>query len=107
MLEVSITNEQKVNITLHPVTATGKPASVDGVPTWAVVSGDGTVAPSDDGLSCFIVSSDNPGDTDVQVSADVNLDPNQVTTISDIIRAHVAGAQAENLGLTADTPVAK
>src|SRR5215469_16364519 len=102
MLEVSLTNEQKVNITLHPVTATGNPAGVDGPPSWTVVAGDGTVEAAADGMSCFIVSPDNPGDTDVQVPADVNLDPNAVTTITDLIRAHVSGAQAESLGLTAD-----
>ena len=107
MLELNITNEQKVNVTLHPVTATGKPASVDGPPTWSVVAGNGTVNPAADGMSCFIVSSDDPGDTDVQVSADVNMDPNVVTTITDLIRAHVSGAQAENLGLVADDPVPK
>jgi len=107
MLEVSITNEQKVNITLKPVTATGNPAAVDGVPTWTVVAGDGTVEAAADGMSCFIVSASDPGDTDVQVSADVNLDPNAVTTLTDLIRAHVSGAQAESLGLSADAPVSK
>jgi hypothetical protein len=106
MLEVNLTNEEKVNVTLHPVTSTGKPATVDGVPTWAVVAGTGTTEPASDGMSCFIISSDAPGDTDVQVEADADLGAG-VTTITDLVRAHVAGAQAEALGVTADTPVPK
>jgi hypothetical protein len=106
MLEVNCTNEEKVNVTLHPVTSTGKPASVDGVPTWTVQSGEGTATPSGDGMSCFLVSGDNPGDTQYLVEADADLGSG-IQTISDIVTLHVAGAQAQNLGITADTPVPK
>src|SRR5262245_28838673 len=106
MLEISITNEEKVKVTLTPVTATGKPAKVDGVPSWEVVTGNSTVEPAEDGMSADLISSDDPGDTDFLVKADADLGEG-VTEISDIVRLAVAGAQAANLGLTADAPVPK
>lgn len=106
MLELSITNEQKIPVTLSPKTATGKPASVDGAPTWEVITGNSTVVPSPDGLSAELISSDDPGDTDVLIKADADLGAG-VVEISDIIRLTVVGALAANLGLTAGTPVAK
>ena len=106
MLEVNITNEQQVKVSLKPVTATGKPATLDGVPTWEVVSGDSTFSAAGDGLSADLVSGDNPGDTDYLVKADADLGEG-VVEISDIVRLHVAGAQADNLGLSAGDPAPK
>ena len=103
MLELTITNEQKVNVTLKPTTGAGKPAKVDGSPSWSVISGNATVEPAQDGMSAELISADDPGDTDFIVKADADLGEG-VTEISDIIRLHVAGAQAANLGLTADAP---
>ena len=106
MLEINITNEQQVNVVLHPVTATGRPAQVDGAPTWNVQSGESTVNPSSDGLSADLISAETPGDTEVLVEADADLGEG-VVPISDIIRLHVAGAQAANLGLVAGDPTPK
>ncbi len=105
-LDLTITNEQKVQVTLNPVTDTGKPAKLDGAPTWSVINGTSTLDIAADGLSAFLVSGDDPGDSDFLVSADADLGSG-VTEISDTIRLHVAGAQAKNLGLVAGTPVAK
>lgn len=106
MLEIKITNEQQVKVTLNPVTATGKPAKVDGVPTWEVITGNSTVTPADDGMSADLISADDPGDTDFLVKADADLGEG-VVEISDVIRLSVAGAQAANLGLTAGEPTPK
>ena len=106
MLELTITNEQKVTIALNPVTAAGRPAKVDGVPQWTVASGDSQVVPAADGLSAVLVSSDNPGETDINVSADADLGEG-VETISDVIKLHVEGARAAALGLTSGTPETK
>lgn len=102
MVEITLTNEEKVTVTLAPVTTTGKPASLDGVPTWTVVSGDSTVVPAADGLSAELVSSDTPGDTVFLVEADADLGAG-VETISDTITVHVEGARAANLGLIVGT----
>ena len=107
MLEVNITNEQEVVVTLNPKTATGKPAKVqDGSVTWTVQSGDATLTPADDGLSCKITSADLPGDTSIVVDADADLGEG-VTDVNDIVLVHVAGAQASNLGLSAGEPTPK
>jgi hypothetical protein len=105
-LEISITNEQQVNVSLKPVTATGKPAKLDGAPSWTVMSGNSSVKPADDGLSADLISSDDPGDTEVMVKADADLGSG-VEEISDTIRLSVIGARAANLGLTAGEPTPK
>jgi len=106
-LEVTLTNEQKLNVTLSPVTATGKTAKLDGAPEWVVSSGPATLVTAPDGLSSDIVSSDEDlTDTIVQVNADADLGQG-VETISDTITVHTIHANASNLGLTAGAPVAK
>jgi len=105
-LEIRITNEQQVNVTLKPVTATGKPAKLDGSPSWTVISGSSQVKVADDGLSADLISSDDPGDTEVMVKADADLGEG-VEEISDVVRLSVIGANAANLGLVAGTPTPK
>ena len=105
-LDLSITNEEKVRVSLHPVTNTGRPVSLDGPATWSVLSGESTVEVEPDGLSGFLISSDNLGDTLVQIEADADLGEG-VVTIMDTILLHVIGALATNLGLTAEAPVSK
>jgi hypothetical protein len=106
MSEVTITNEQKIKVTLSPVTATGKPAQLDGAPVWSVVSGDSTVVPAADGLSADLISSDMPGDTVFLVDGDADLGSG-VEDIQDTITLHVEGAHAQNLGLIFGTPEPK
>lgn len=106
MLELSITNEQKIPVTLTPKTATGRAATVDGPPTWTVITGKSTINVAADGLSAELVSADDPGDTEILVKADADLGAG-VVEISDVIRLSVVGALAANLGLSAGQPVAK
>lgn len=106
MLELTITNEQKVRVSLTPVTSTGKPAAVDGKPSWTVTSGDSTVVVSEDGLSAELVSSDTPGETMIVVEADADIGAG-VETITDAVKLTVEGAKAVSLGLSAGTPEPK
>lgn len=106
MLKVSITNEQQVTVHITPKTAGGKPAQLDGAPEWSVVAGNCSVVPSDDGLSCTILSGDEPGTSEVSVVADADLGEG-VEQIADFIEVTVNGAKATNLGLTADEPELK
>jgi len=106
MVEVTITNEQQVPVTLSPKTDTGKPAKLDGAPVWSVVSGDSTVVTAPNGLSATLVSSDTPGDTTFLVDGDADLGSG-VEDIQETILLHVSGANAKNLGITVGTPVAK
>lgn len=105
-MDIKLTNEQKVKVTLAPVTATGKPAPLDGKPTWTVQSGDSTIEASEDGLSAYLISSDTPGDTVIVVEADADLGEG-VETLSDAIRLTVEGARAKSLGLAVGEPEAK
>jgi len=102
-LEIELTNEQEVPVSLKPVTATGRAAKLDGAPTWDIISGNSTITVAADGLSAVIRSSDDPGDTELLVKADADLGSG-VEEISDTVRVHVLGARASNLGLSAGTP---
>lgn len=101
-VQISITNEQKIKATLTPVTDTGKPAKLDGKPSWEVVSGNSTVVVAEDGLSADLVSADDPGDSEILVKADADLGEG-VNEISDVIKLTVLGATAKNLGITLGT----
>lgn len=105
-LSLKITNEQKINVTITPVTAAGKPAKLDGTPTWEVISGSSTLVVAADGLSADLVSADDPGDTQILVKADADLGQG-VVEVSDTIALTVEGALATSLGLAAGQPVPK
>ena len=102
MVEITISNEQKIKVTLAPVTSGGKLAVLDGKPKWEIINGASTISPADDGLSCYLISSDAPGDTVVSVSADADLGDG-VQNIADSITLHVEGARAAALGLIVGT----
>lgn len=107
MLELSCTNEEKIPVTLAPVTGAGKPAPLDGPVVITVQSGEGTVnVLNPEGTSFEVVSGDNPGDTAFLVSADADLGSG-IETISDVILLHVAGAKALSLGMEAGAAVLK
>lgn len=105
-VEVTLTNEQKVEVKLTPKTSTGKPASVDGAPKWSVTSGTAQVVAADDGLSAVIVSSDDPDDSTILVTADADLGAG-VEEIADTIVVHTVHAKAANLGIAVGDPQPK
>lgn len=96
---VTITSDEKILITLAPLTAAGNPASVDGVPTWQVVNGDATLAPATDGMSCYLISG-SVGNSVVTVEADADLGEG-FRSITDTIDLAVVSAEASSLGLIA------
>jgi hypothetical protein len=102
-LSLTITNEQKIKITVNPTTQSGKVATLDGPIRVTVVSGDSTsVAVDGEANSAFLVSSDTPGDTTFLVEGDADLGEG-VTLIQDTAALTVQGALASNLGLVAGT----
>lgn len=105
MLDIKLTNEQKVEVRVNPVTATGKAAVLDGPVKFSVQSGECTIEPIDES-AVFIVSSDAPGDSVVIVEADADLGEG-VELIQDLIKVSVEGARAASLGLSVGNPVAK
>lgn len=105
-MDIKITTEQQVRVTLSPKTDTGRPAKLDGSPSWTVISGNSTVQVADDGLSALLVSADDPGDTEIMIKADADLGEG-VEEISEVLKLMVAGATAKNLGITVGTPEPK
>ena len=103
---VTITNEQKVQVTLAPLTAAGNPATVDGVPTWSVTSGDATLEVAENGMSAYLVSGAADVNSQITVTADADLGEG-VTEITDTIDLAVVSAAASQLGLNVGTPELK
>lgn len=106
MIEQTITTEQKVAVTLAPMTAAGNPAQVDGTPSWYVQSGDATIETADGGLSAFLVAGSLPGDSTILVQADADLGEG-VVNIAETILLHVVHPQAAKLGASFGEPILK
>lgn len=103
---ITITNEEKIQVTLAPTTAAGNPASLDGAPIWTVTEGDATLEVAEDGLSAFLVSGAADTNSKITVSADADLGEG-VINITDTIDLAVVAAMASGLGLVIGTAVIK
>ena len=102
---VTITNEQKVLVTLAPQTAAGNPATLDGAPVWTLASGDATIEVAEDGLSATLISGE-VGNSQFTVTADADLGEG-VVELADVVDLAVVSAEASALGLTAAEPELK
>ncbi len=105
-MDITLTNEQKVKVTLNPTTGGGRAAKIDGQPTWTVPSGGATLEVAEDGMSAFIISPDEPGTSVVLIEADADLGEG-IETIQATLTIVVVGAKASNLGLTLGEPELK
>ena len=100
-LNIASSNEEQIPITATPVTASGRPAQVDGPLRVSVVSGSGTVLQdAATPLSFKSVSADAPGETVLLVEADADLGEG-VTLIQDTVVHTVTSATAASFGLSA------
>src|SRR6185436_2240792 len=63
-MEIKITTEQQVRVTLSPKTDAGRPAKLDGSPAWTQISGNASIVVDEDGLGALLVSADDPGDSE-------------------------------------------
>ena len=104
MLQVTSTNEEKVLITLNPVTAAGNPAGVENL-SVTVDSGDATVVEVEANKSFYVVSGTG-GLSTFTVTADGDLGEG-VVTLTDNIEYFVTAAVASSLGFTAGAPELK
>jgi hypothetical protein len=114
-MEATINDTQMVLVTLNP------DGPIDGVPTWNVVAGNGTLlsdpahplwdGSKPDGHQMFLVSETLPGgepgpvDTLYAVEADADLGSG-IASILEEITLHVIN-QASSLGLTFSVPQSK
>jgi len=103
-LDLQCTNEEKIFVTVNPVTANGNPAALDGA-VRVTPTGEGTVEMVSD-TSFFVVSGGNPGATTYLVEGDADLGEG-IVLLQDSINLNVSGALASNLGINAASPVLK
>lgn len=101
--KMDMRDDQMVVLTIQPLDKKGKPATVDGAPTWAgsddtVV----TVTPAPDGLSATVVGV-APGAGRVVVTADADLGAG-VTPLTGTLDFTITGGSAASLSITAGDP---
>lgn len=102
-LNIAITNEEKILVSLAPTTAAGNPAALDGLAVWSSDNTDvATVEVSADGLSAYVISG-TPGMANITVVADADLDEGEVRELSDVIAVNITAAEAAGLGLSMGT----
>ena len=104
-LNLTCTNEQKIPVTLNPMTGGGRPAQLDGPPRVTVTAGDSTVVITGP-LTFEVISSDVPGVTEYLVEADALLGPGEIL-LPDTVSLTVASASAASLGMIAGEAVPK
>lgn len=93
--------EEAVRLTIAPKTGSGAESSVEAGKTQYVIdSGDGTVEPSEDGLSA-VVRSSTVGDVSGHVVADSDPGEGDVP-IQDTFVIHFVAPFAEDLGLSGE-----
>lgn len=106
MTTIVLKESQKVLVTLRPTTDEGKPAVVDGAPSWVVKSGDVTMSVAADGLSATLFAGTVHGDSVIVITADSDLGTG-VVTLTESITVTVDGDRAHNLGIFVGVPTTK
>lgn len=98
---VTITNEQKVKLTLAPKTDAQNPATVENA-VWEVTSGDATLEVAEDGLSAYAISGEANVNSVITVTADKIIGEG-VENLTDTVDLAVVAAAASSLGLVIGT----
>jgi hypothetical protein len=102
-LEVSLSTEEQVRLSITPLTPGGEPAPVDGPAQWSV-EGTCTVEPIDDTSAWVLAGA--MGDSVVTVACDADLGSG-VVPLGDTCVMHEANPMAASLGLSAEAPILK
>lgn len=102
-IEVTMTTEEKVRLSIAPETPGGHPGQIDGEAQWSV-EGTCTLQPIDPTSTWCIAGA--MGDSVVTVACDADVG-NGVVPIGDTCLVHVNNPMATSVGLGADTPVLK
>lgn len=100
MVAITSTNEQKVLVALAPVTAAGNPAQLDGAPQWTVTEGDATLEVAEDGLSAYLISGEGNVVNKITITADGDLDSDEIRPVSEELVYTVTLAEAIGFGVT-------
>jgi hypothetical protein len=99
-----LTDTQKVTCTINPLNSKGKPAPVDGVPLWE--SSDPQVAlvvRGEDGKTA-IVYAIAEGTAQISVTADADMDVNEVRNIAGVLDIEVRPSEAVTMGIQTGAP---
>lgn len=99
MYALSSTIEEKVTVTLTPLTSSENVAPLDGGVTWTVIDGDCTLEPSVDGTSCTIIPNLADSVVTVKATADADLDTNEERFIEETFVYTVVAAEAVGFGV--------
>lgn len=102
-MTLTLTDIQKVSLSIAPVSAAGNPAPVDSV-VWTSSNPEVlTVVASEDGLTAVASTVGPLGNAQVTVVADADLGEG-VVELTGILDVVVVGSQAVSLGVVAGTP---
>lgn len=102
-LEVSMSTEEQVRLSITPLTPGGDAAPIDGPAQWTI-EGACTLVPIDDTSTWVRGNAGAVGDSVVTVAADADMGQGFVP-IADTCVVHVASPMAASLGMAADAPV--
>jgi hypothetical protein len=103
---MDLRDDQKTTLSISPVDAKGKPAAIDGAPTWA--SSDETVISLEvagDGMTA-VANGVAPGTARVVVTADADLGSG-TTPITGTLDFNVTAGQAATITITAAPPASQ
>jgi hypothetical protein len=102
-VEVTMSTEEQVRLSITPLTPGGDPAPTDGPAQWTI-EGPCMLVPIDD-LSTWVRGTPTAaGDSVVTVTADADLGEGFVP-LADTAVIHVSSPMAASLGMQADAPV--
>jgi hypothetical protein len=99
--------DEKTVLRIQPVDVGGNPAKLDGAPTWAVEGTNPevvTLSPSEDGMSCELVTTGTLGTCQVRVTGDADLG-SETRSISGLLDVQVEAGEAVNFTINADPAV--
>lgn len=101
---LTLTANQKANLSVQFLDAKGNPALVDGTPVWMTENSDLlALEPALDGMSCTVSAVGPIGETTAQVTADADLGAGVVNIFGSIL-VEVTAGMATTVEITATTP---
>jgi hypothetical protein len=101
---VTLTDIQKVSLSIQPIDAKGNPAVVDGIPVWQVSdTALLSLVVAEDGLSAELLAVGPLGTGQVTVAADALIGEG-VVPITGILDVTVIASQAASLAISAGVP---
>ena len=103
-MSLVLLDSQKVLLSVEPFNKAGNPAPIDGKPAWSTSDETVvTVVPSEDGLSCYAITTGKLGVAQVKAAADAHIGEG-VTEITALWDIEVLAGEAVSLNGKAGVP---